>query len=705
MKKRITALALALTMVLGIAAAAAGTEKSISVTPMGMTINGQAVTPTKSDGTPAEVFAYDGATYVPLRYLSELLGIKVEWDENDPNTAKLVMDQMTYTSQAQGMNGKITVKVTVADGKIAAIDCSDNMETAGVGKYALDVVSKRILDKQTVGVDGVTGATISSTALKNAVKDCLTQAGLTAASFTAAAPEEKDVKSSYTADVIIVGGGGAGLSAATAASKEGASVIVVEKTGFLGGNSIVAGGIYNCADPDLQASVEMTDANRAEIEAALAEKPTGDFHAKLQAELKKEYEAYKASKSTALFDSPAWHALQTWIGGDRVGDLEVIYGMTSKALDGLKWLEDMGLEVQPRIGQGAGSLYNRTHYTYNAKMPNTTGIIAAFTRTLEERDNVSFVMNTTAESLVTKNGAVTGVKATTKDGTAVTFTAKKGVIIATGGFAGNVEMRQQYCEGEKWPDLGSSLISTNMPAVTGDGIRMAEAVGANLVDMDQIQLLHTTNPIIGTTGDACMPKSTSGAIFVNQDGNRFWREDGRRDDLSLAAKEQNERGKFWVIENSIAIPDPDTTLTTDGRSVTFMVENGISEYYSADTLDELAEKIGVNAENLKASVAQYNAAVDAGKDEAFGRTLLTYKFEEGPWYAFSRAPSAHHTMGGIQINTDAEVLNTSGKVIKGLYAAGEVCGGIHGGNRLGGNAIVDFVVYGRVAGTNAAKNK
>ncbi len=705
MKKRITALALAFVMVMGTVAVAAGTEKSITVNPMTLNINGQDVTPTKSDGKAAEVFSYDGATYVPLRYLSELLGIQVEWDAANPNTAKLVMDKMTYTSKAQGMNGKITVKVTVANGKIADIDYADNMETAGVGKYALEVVAGRILDKQTVGVDGVTGATISSAALKTAVKDCLTQAGLDMSVFAAAAPEKNTVQDTYTADVIVVGGGGAGLSAATAASESGASVIVVEKTGFLGGNSIVAGGIYNCADPELQATLQITDANRAEIEAAITEKSVNGTHAKLQAELKAEYEKYNASGATYLFDSAAWHALQTWIGGDRVGNLDLIYGMTSHAYEGLKWLEDMGLEVQNRIGQGAGSLYNRTHYTYNAQMPNTTGIISAFTRTLAERDNVTFVMNTTAESLVTQNGVVTGVKATTKDGQTVTLSAKKGVVLATGGFAGNVEMRQKYCEGDKWPDLGSSLISTNMPAVTGDGIRMAETVGAGLVDMDQLQLLHTTNPIIGTTGDACMPKSTSGAIFVNQDGNRFWREDGRRDDLSLAAMEQNERGKFWVIENSIAIPDPDTTMTTDGRSVSFMVENGISEYYSADTLEELAEKIGVSPENLKASVEQYNEAVDSGEDKAFGRTLLTYKFEEGPWYAFSRAPSVHHTMGGIRINNEAEVLSEQGQRIKGLYAAGEVCGGIHGGNRLGGNAIVDFVVYGRIAGTNAAAGK
>ena len=230
--------------------------------------------------------------------------------------------------------------------------------------------------------------------------------------------------------------------------------------------------------------------------------------------------------------------------------------------------------MQDKIGQGAGSLYIRTHYS---ALPNTTGIIKAFIETLQDRD-CQILYDTTGQSLIQENGAVTGVTAVTTDGANVTLRANKGVILATGGFAGNVEMRQQYCEGEKWPDLGASLNTTNMPADTGDGIRMASEAGADLVDMDQIQLLHTTNPITGTTGDACMPKSTAGAIFVNQDGNRFWREDGRRDDLSIAAMAQNEKGIFWVVESADTIPNADEAKTLDGRTLSFMLENHISDY-------------------------------------------------------------------------------------------------------------------------------
>jgi succinate dehydrogenase/fumarate reductase flavoprotein subunit len=199
-----------------------------------------------------------------------------------------------------------------------------------------------------------------------------------------------------------------------------------------------------------------------------------------------------------------------------------------------------------------------------------------------------------------------------------------------------------------------------------------------------------------------MPLSTGGAIFVNQDGNRFWREDGRRDDLSKAAMVQNEDAIFWVVESSEAIPDPTTTKTTDGRTVQYMLDNNLSDYVTGDTIEELAANMGVDAENLRVAIEDYNAHVDSQEPDAFGRTLFTTKLATAPYYAFTRAPSAHHTLGGININENAQVLDTDGNVIPGLYAAGEVTGGIHGGNRLGGNATVDVVVFGRIAGTNAA---
>ena len=238
---------------------------------------------------------------------------------------------------------------------------------------------------------------------------------------------------------------------------------------------------------------------------------------------------------------------------------------------------------------------------------------------------------------------MTGVKAAAKDGTEVTFSASNAVILATGGFAGNVEMRQEYCQGEKWPDLGPSLNTTNVASVTGDGIRMAEAIGASLIDMDQIQLLHITNPKTGISGDASVPQSTAGYILVNQEGNRFVREDGRRDEISQAIMAQTG-GYSWLIQSADIITDPDTQTTTLGQTITYMLENHLADYTRADTLEELAEAIGVPYENLQSAIDDYNAHVASGEADEFGRVLLVNKLETGPWYAFTRAPrrAPHH---------------------------------------------------------------
>ena len=223
---------------------------------------------------------------------------------------------------------------------------------------------------------------------------------------------------------------------------------------FMQPNSIVSGGIYNAPDPELQ-------------------EPLG------------------------IEDSVDFYIQQTWEGGDKVANLDLVTVLCSNALDGLHWLESMGMEFDGTITQGVGSLYRRTH---TAVMPNGTGYIKTFEDNLSAKDNVTIIMETAGKSLITDdNGAVVGVIAEAKDGRKVTLHASKGVVLATGGFAGNVEMRVKYCQGEKWPNLGEGLITSNMPAITGDGIIMAQEAGADLVDMDQIQLLQVCNPKNGTT--------------------------------------------------------------------------------------------------------------------------------------------------------------------------------------------------------------
>lgn len=576
--------------------------------------------------------------------------------KNEVTTSKGNLTPGTYSGEFQGMGGKVKVEVTVDENKITNIKVLDNYETPGVGTAAIEKLPKEIIERQTLAVDIITGATLTSNAVLASVEDCLKQAGAQIAAYKSDADRiVKEYPSELTADVIIVGGGGAGLSAAVAATDEGSSVIVIEKMGFLGGNTIVCGGIYNTPDPERQ---------------------------KLQ----------------GIEDSVELYVKQTYEGGDKVANPDLVQTLCENAYDGLKWLEGMGMKFDDKIIQGAGSLYPRTHQSLE---PLGTGFVNAYMRTLDARaDQCKIITDTKGESLIMDGDKVVGVKATNKDGSELTLKANKGVILTTGGFAGNVELRQKYNTSGKWSDLGEDIPTTNMPGITGDGISIAADAGADLVDMEQIQLLYLSIPKNGGIA-GLYNLGAENTIFVNKEGNRFVREDGRRDLICTNILAQTD-GLMYMIHSADVLPDITKAKTLEGVPMTEILENNTYGWQTGETLEELAEKLDMPAENLIATVDKYNAAVDSGKDE-FGRELLTKKFENGPWYAVPRVPAVHHTMGGVRIDSQGHALNAGGEIIKGLYCAGEITGGIHGANRLGGNAVVDTVVFGRIAGTSAAK--
>lgn len=605
----------------------------------------------------------------------------------------------TFEGVGTGLGGEIKLNVTVEDGKITAIDVVSHSESAGISDPAFNTIPQAIIDNQSLAVDAVAGATLTSNGLLAAVEAAAAAAGLDVEALKAAEVKAADVTyaTELTADVVVVGAGGAGLAAATAATQNGASVIVIEKMGAVGGNSIICGGIYNSPNANLQANVEMSDSVKSLVETAIAETPVSDEHAELIAAVKADYEAWQAAGAKGLFDTANWYALQTWNGGDKVGRLPLVKVLANNAYAGLEWLQDLGMEFSDKIGQGAGSLYQRTHSSLDSM---GTGYIKVFMNTIGE-ENV--LVNTKGESLVQdETGRVVGVKATNPDGTELTLHANKGVIITTGGFSANVEMREKYNTSGKWPVLGENIMTTNAAGITGDGIAMASAIGANLVDMEQIQLLYLGNPFNGGM-TYYTPRDLSGTdqiIFVNKEGKRFVQEDGRRDVICTALIGQTD-GVMYILESGDGnAVDPDELLTGDGHKARDAEAQGY--LLIADTLEEMAEKIGCDAETLKATVDSFNAAVEAGEDE-FGRKLYSTKLTKGPWIACARVACVHHTMGGIEVNTNTEVLDAEGNVIPGLYAAGEVTGGLHGANRLGGNAIVDFVVFGKLAGENASK--
>lgn len=629
---------------------------------------------------------------------------------------KTPMTAGSYEGSAAGLNGPVTVNVTVSEDAIKAIEVTAQQETPGIGAplteagYEGDTpvasIPAAIVANQTLNVDAVSGATITSYAVRNAVKDALVKAGANVDEWQAEVAKTPAAFSEKTYDVVVVGGGGAGLAAAISAKQNGAeTVLVLEKNGAVGGDTLVCGAIYNCPDEELQSQVVMSESTKSTVEAAIAKDAVSDEHKALQDMVAEEWNAYKASGSTTLFDSDHWYALQTFDGGDDVADLELVKALCYNAKAGYDWIKSLGMEFNNVIGQGAGSLWQRTH-TSTKQMG--TGFISTYVDCIAKMDGVDVMTSTTGKALITDaEGNVTGVTAEDVDGNAYTFTATKGVILATGGFAANSKMIAQYNTSDKWAatDLTKVKTTNRYSCSQGDGINMAIEAGAALSQMDQIQLLY-----LGNTKDGSLTKypprcvnGTDQEIFINKNGERFVQEDGRRDTICLAVLAQPD-SMFYFLESADGdYTDVDTAMSADGFSLRSLEEQGY--VYIADTLDEMAEKLGMNADTLKATVDAFNASVESGKDE-FGRTLFSTQLTKGPWVATPRTACLHHTMGGVSIDTACRVLNGSGSAIKGLYAAGEITGGIHGANRLGGNAVVDTVVFGKLAGeTVMADNK
>ena len=285
------------------------------------------------------------------------------------------------------------------------------------------------------------------------------------------------------------------------------------------------------------------------------------------------------------------------------------------------------------------------------------------------------------------------------------ISTKKGVIISTGGFSANKEMLNKY--NTKWKDLSSATTTNRETSSNGDGINMGIKIGADTVDMKEIQLLYLGNVKNGKL--TRYPKRDVNAvdeiIFINKDGKRFVNEGDRRDVISESILNLDEN-LFYILESGdgddyVDIYSDDFE-SADGFNFKYLVDN---EYiYVGDTLEELCEKINVPVENLKNTIDDFNKCVDGEKKDNFGRTLYSTKMTKGPYVATPRKVSVHHTMGGLKINEKAQVLDANNNVIKGLYAAGEVTGGIHGANRLGGNAVADITIFGTIAGENIAKN-
>lgn len=566
----------------------------------------------------------------------------------------------TYTAKVNGHNAPLTVEVTVDANKILSIKTPDDQESLGVGKVGLKKTADNILRYQSIGVDAVTGATFSSNALKEGVEKCLKQAGADMKQFTRKAEKHPIHNRTYQADVVVIGGGGAGLASAISSMQAGAKkVIVIEKLGYVGGSTNVSEGALNAADDQRQKAQGIKDS----------------------------YETFYET---------------TMHGGHDKGDPTLVRFLTSHSMDAVNWLESLGVKFNDHIGAATGSLGQRSHYPAT---PYGNTYIRTFEKVIADSNGkIQVLLDTPAVKLIqNKSGRVVGVVGN-NFGSKVTVMAKDGVIIATGGFGANVAYRQKGNTGV-WKNikLDNSIGCTNIQkAAQGQGLFLAQKVGAKLIGLSDIQI----HPC-GTPGTGLMENiRTSGRnrIFVNSDGNRFVNEGAARDVLANAIFQQKGR-TYWIVVNKLRYPTPDFK---DRMGASIRNMEALGAVVEAPTLDELAKKTGMNAENLKKAIADYNAVVSGKAKDKLGFVANNKddkQMTEGPWYACRKVPTVHHTMGGIKINVKSQVINTKGKVIPGLYAVGEVTGGIHGSNRLGGNAIADIMTFGHAVGPHIVQGK
>lgn len=597
-----------------------------------------------------------------------------------------------YTTETQGYGGVIKVETTIKNEKIEAIKILENSETVGIGSIAIEKLPNEIVASQSLGVDAISGATVTSSAIIEAVSKAVDEAGGDVQALKKAPVVKKEGETvNRETDVVVVGGGGAGLAAAVSAADNGVKVILVEKTAALGGNTVRAGGPYNAVDPERQKNVEPADETSMQKILNLTNvEPKNDRHAELIEELKADLKAYENGKKDYLFDSLALHKLQTYDGGDYIGKLEFIEALVDGSLPTSKWMEENGVQWTDEITTVPGGLWPRAHLPVNAAGYD---YIKASENTARKL-GVEILLNSKATELIIENGTVVGIKGES-DGQNMEIRAKV-VIIATGGFAANLEMRKEYD-----PTLTEKLPTTNSPAIVGDGIIMAKNVGASLIGMEYIQSLPLGNPKDGTLNGWVGGSGVEYYYQVNKEGKRFMAEDGRRDTMTAALLAQTDAMSYVITSANNDVEINESGINIWGDNIDKLVQDGI--IFKADTIEELAEKIGVDPQALKETHDTFNNYVKTGKDIDFGRTLFGKPIDKAPFFASPRVPTVHHTMGGIEIDLENHVLDTSGKMIPGLLAAGEVTGGIHGANRLGGNALVDIHVFGKKAGEEAAR--
>lgn len=546
-----------------------------------------------------------------------------------------------YSATISGFGGPMTVEVTVEGEQITAVAITSNTETPGIGTNAIDMLPGRIVEHQSIALDVVSGCTVTSNAIFSGVAAALENSGfdlekLNTAPEKAVGGEEIEL----TTDIVVVGGGMAGLAAAVKADELGASVILLEKMSFTGGNSALSTGILHFGATDYQAAAGIADTKEAFYEFAMAK-------------------------------------------SENRRDPVQVRLIADHGSDAVNWLASTGVEISDKVSLITGGDPNiaRGHQA----LPNA----AAMTATVTEyaiANGVDVRLNTPAtELIVDESGAVCGVIAKDNDGNILKIQADK-VVLAVGGFVGDPAMIEKY-----WGMTGVGYAGT--AGTTGEMIDACIALGADTMDIEQPWLTPTVEYETDMLITAMV--LAGGAILVDDEGNRFCDEEASYAQTSAAVQ---ALGQDYVYE----VLDTHTAEAVDYKFPSYQAMGVVIE---ANTLEELAEKIGVPAENLVATVETYNAAVRGDQADPFGRTIVHEECNKAPYYAIRVRPGTVMSAGGLKVNENFEVIKTDGTTIPNVYATGEMTGGYRAYGYIGGDALGHALVSGLIAGQHAAENK
>ena len=582
----------------------------------------------------------------------------------------------TYEGSGMGRKGPISVKVTFSDTAIESIEVIESHETPRIAESAFTQIPAAIIEYQSLDVDSVTGATLTSFGLTTAIEDCVEQAGGDVDALTEVpGPQKTDASETIDCDVLVIGSGSAGTVAAMECAMRGAKVAVMEKSSNIGGNALVCGGVLDwmCAPEEMRA--ESTAGYDEYFEQTL-QQGIDSFGVPKEVvdEIRQERDDYYATGTTKVFDSTHWQYVYTLVASGAGAFDQAAYDAYGETLEAnaamFDWLNQTGIEWKTPLVAVAG--YPWPTCTSPTEGECGAGYFLAFEDYIaDESLPIDFLMATPASELTVTDGRVTGAKGQCADGTSYTVNASRAVILATGGFSGNAEMLKKY--GAEWDFASMDVIPTdNAYGHTGDALQLAQAAGAPTPADQSVYVMilpfanavdYSVESIVGDSGNA---------LLVNKDGVRFVDEAQGRNFIARAEMEQPD-------QMSYLISDVNGSLITDGLNMFGIEEEMLllqKKCCKAGTIEELAEMVGLDPQTLAATVETFNGYADAGEDPDFGRTMFTEasKVVEPPFYACPCTWAVHITAGIVPVDASGAVTDAEGNPIEGLYAIGEAAG-------------------------------